>query len=839
MKNKNIFHFVIFISLMILFGFSFNQQNGNDMLSYKNKMFSIDERVDDLLKQMTLEEKIDMIGGTGFATKPIPRLGIPELRMTDGPVGVRWDKATAFPSGVSMAATWNPELINKVGAAIGRETKGKARHVILGPGVNIVRMPMNGRNFEYFGEDPFLASRLAVNYIKGVQSEGVAATIKHFAANNQEHERMFVDVLVSERALNEIYFPTFKAAVQEADVLCVMNSYNKVNMHYAAENDYLLVDKLKKEWGFKGLVMSDWGAVHSTIPTAKGGMDLEMPFGAFLNKNTLTQPIEDGIIPIETIDDKVKRILTVIFKLGLFDQHEWKEKPELVNSKENRNIAYQTALESIVLLKNENDVLPLDKEKIKTLAVIGPSAARARTGGGGSAFVSAIDPISPLDALKKKYSDKIKIEFTQGVELEGDAEGIPSKFLFTDKSMKTNGLNAEYFDNKNLEGSPKLKRIDKQVDFHWDDKSPANEIGEDNFSVRWTGYLRVPKTGMYSLKTSTDDGTRLYLDDKLVINDWNDHAVETRNYTVQLEEGKLYKIKLEYYENGGGAVAIFAWSMPDENKYDKSVELAKKSDLVLLFVGDSEQVETEGRDRENLYLPNGQDELISQVADANKNVVVVLTTGAPIVMDKWLSKVKAVVQLWFSGSEGGNAITDVLFGNYNPSGKLPVTFPKRWEDCSAFGTYKSFPARTYYSDDIYVGYRHFDTKNIEPLFPFGFGLSYTKFEYSNLSTSLNGDEIEISFDIKNVGKMNGEEIAQVYVSQKNPTIDRPTKELKAFKKVKLNAGETKNVKLTINKNSLAYFDGKTHDWNLEKDDYEILIGASSREIKLSTVVSLK
>ncbi len=810
-----------------------------EKMIYKDSSQPIEKRVEDLLNRMTLDEKIDLLGGTGFATKAIPRLGIPELRMTDGPVGVRWDKATAFPSGVSMAATWNPELINKVGAAIGRETKGKARHVILGPGVNIVRMPMNGRNFEYFGEDPFLASRLAVEYIKGVQKEGVAATIKHFAANNQEHERMFVDALVSERALNEIYFPTFKAAVQQADVLCVMNSYNKVNMHYAAENDYLLIDKLKKEWGFKGLVMSDWGAVHSTIPTAKGGMDLEMPYGEFLNKNTLTQPIEDGIIPIEKIDDKVKRILTVIFKLGLFDQPEWKEKPELVNSKENRNIAYQTALESIVLLKNENDILPLNQEKIKTLAVIGPSAAKARTGGGGSAFVNAIDPVSPLDALKKKYADKIKIEFTQGVELEGDAEGIPSEFLFTDQSMKTNGLNAEYFDNKNLEGSPKLKRVDKQVDFRWDDKSPAKEIGEDNFSVRWTGYLKAPKTGMYSLKTSADDGTRLYLDDKLVINDWNDHAVETRNYNVELEEGKLYKIKLEYYENGGGAVAIFAWTIPGKNEYDEAVNLAKKSDMVLLFVGNSEQVETEGRDRDNLILPSNQDELISQVADANKNVVVILTTGAPVMMDKWLSKVKSVVQMWFAGSEGGNAITDVLFGDYNPSGKLPVTFPKRWEDCSAFGTYKSFPARTYYSDDIYVGYRHFDTKNIQPLFPFGFGLSYTKFEYSNLSTSLNGDEIEITFDIKNVGKMNGEEIAQVYVSQKNPKIDRPAKELKAFKKVKLNSGETKNVKLTINKNSLAYFDAKTHDWNLEKDEYEILVGASSREIKLSAIVSLK
>lgn len=822
--------FLLFIISTLIFA--------QEKILYKDSTQPIEKRVEDLLNRMTLDEKIELLGGTGFATKPIERLGIPELRMTDGPVGVRWNQSTAFPASIAMAATWNPQLINQVGAAIGRETKGKGRHVILGPGVNIERVPMNGRNFEYFGEDPFLTSRLAVEYIKGVQQEGVAATIKHFAANNQEHERMFVDALVSERALNEIYFPAFKAAVQEADVLCVMNSYNKINMHYAAENDYLLIDKLKKEWGFKGLVMSDWGAVHSTIPTAKGGMDLEMPKGDFLNKETLAQPIEEGIVPIETINDKVKRILSVIFKLGLFDQPEWKENPSLVNSKENRKIAYQTSLESIVLLKNENEILPLNKEKIKTLAVIGPSAAKARTGGGGSAYVNAIDPVSPLDALKKKFSDKIKIEFSKGIVLEGDAEGIPSEFLFTDKSMKIIGLNAEYFDNKNLDGSPKLKRVDKTVNFHWDDKSPAKEIGDDNFSVRWTGYLKIPKSGMYSLKTSADDGTRLYLDDQLVINDWNDHAVETRSYKVQLEEGKLYKIKLEYYENGGGAVAILGWAEPDKNEFGESINLAKKSDMVLLFVGNSDQVETEGRDRDDLNLPNGQDELISQIAEANPNVVVVLTTGAPIVMDKWLSKVKAVVQMWFAGTEGGNAIADVLFGNYNPSGKLPVTFPKRWEDCSAYGTYKTFPARTYYADDIYVGYRHFDTKKIEPLFPFGFGLSYTKFEYENISTKVNDDNIEVTFDIKNVGKMNGEEIAQIYVSQKNPKIDRPAKELKAFKKVSVNVGETKKVTVTINKNSLSYFDAKTHDWKLENDDYEILVGSSSRDIKLKSVVKI-
>src|SRR3989339_161967 len=821
------------LSLVLLSSMLFAQT-----LPYQNPSLTVAERVNDLIARLTLDEKIDLLGGTGFATKAIARLGIPELRMTDGPVGARWNPSTAFPVSIAIAATWNPEMVNQVGGGIGRETKGKGRHVILGPCVNIVRMPMGGRNFESFGEDPFLTSRIAVEYIRGVQKEGVAATIKHFAANNHEHERMYVDALVSERALNEIYFPAFKAGVQEADVLCLMNSYNKVNMHYAAENDYLLVDKLKKEWGFKGLVMSDWGAVHSSIPTAKGGMDLEMPEGTFLNKKTLMPSIEDGTLPIKTIDDKVKRILTVEFKLGLFDQPEWIENPSLVNTPQNRKIAYQTSLESIVLLKNDKNIFPFKQNAIKTLAVIGPSAAKARTGGGGSAYVTPIDPVTPLDALRKRLPN-VKIEFAQGIILEGDAEGIENEFLFTDQTMKKKGLSAEYYNNKNLEGEPKLKRIDKNVKFQWDDKGPAEEIGVDNFSVRWSGYVKAPKTGSYNLRTSTDDGVRLYFEDKLVIDDWNNHAVETRNYTVQLVEGKLYKIKMEYYEDGGGAVAILGWNKPGNNLFDEAVAAAKKADQVLLFVGTSDQIETEGRDRDDLVLTDGQDELITKVAEVNPNVVVVLTTGAPVVMDNWLDKVSGVVEMWFAGTEGGNAIADVLLGNYNPSGKLPVTFPKRWEDCSAYPTYKTFPARTYYADDIYVGYRHFDTKNIEPLFPFGFGLSYSSFEYSNLSVNESENSFEVSFDLKNSGGVNGAETAQLYVSEKKPQIDRPAKELKAFKKIELKAGETKGITLTVDKKALSYFDGKSHDWKLDAGDYELLLGASSRDIKLTKTVTIK
>jgi beta-glucosidase len=826
---KNLFLF-LFVSIICL-----AQEN----IPYKDKTLPVESRVDDLLKRMTLDEKIDLLGGTGFATKKNDRLGIPELRMTDGPVGARWGNSTAFPVSIASAATWNPEYAGEVGSAIGRETKGHGRHVILGPCVNIARLPMGGRNFESYGEDPFLASRMAVAYIKGVQKEDVAATVKHFAVNNQEYERGFTDVLISNRALNEIYLPTFKAAVTEADVLCVMCSYNKVNLHFASENDYLLKEKLKKEWGFKNLVMSDWGAVHSSIPVANGGLDLEMPTGRFLNKETLQGAIDSGTIPLATIEDKVKRILTVIFKLGLFDNPVREENKSLINSSENKKVALETSEASIVLLKNDQNILPLDKNNIRTVAVIGPSAAEAKTGGGGSAFVTAIDPVAPLAGLKDKLPSNIKIEYAKGVEFDEQIKQIESGNLFTDSTQKKNGLNAEYFDNINLSGTPKYKQIDKEINFKWEENGPSNGIGKVNYSVRWTGFLKAQTSGEVVLNIMTDDGARLWIDGKLVFEDWTRHAATKQSVVVKMEEGKLYKIKMEYFQDLGGATAILGWKSGKENLLTDAVELAKKSDCVLLFVGNSSNVETEGRDRDNLILPQGQDELISKVAEANKNVVVVLTSGSPVLMDNWINKVKGVVEMWFAGSQGGNAIADVLLGNYNPSGKLPVTFPKRWEDCSAYPTYKKLEAREYYSDDIYVGYRYFDKNNIEPLFPFGYGLSYTTFEYSNLSVSKSGDGFEVKFEIKNTGKIKGGEAAQLYISSNNASVDHPVKELKGFSKIVLNQGESAEIKLNLNRDDFAYFSEELNSWKVDEGTYGILIGSSSRDIKLNTTVTVK
>ncbi|AFH50297.1 Beta-glucosidase-related glycosidase [Ignavibacterium album JCM 16511] len=796
---------------------------------------NIDIRIEELLNQLTLEEKIDLLGGTGFETKPIERLGIPPLNMCDGPLGVRWGQATAFPSGILMGATWNPDLISKLGSALAEEVKAKGRHVILGPCVNIARLPMGGRNFESFGEDPYLTSRIAVDYIKGVQKENVAATIKHFAANNQEHERMFVDVQVDERALNEIYFPAFKAAVEEANVLAFMSAYNKLNGHYCSENEYLLKEKLKGEWKFKGLVMSDWGAVHSSIPTFNNGLDLEMPEGKYLNRNSLLTKLKSGELSEEVLNDKVKRILRVMFSIGLFD--EYKSDSAKINTDEHKQIALEVAKEGIVLLKNQNNILPLNKDELKSIAVIGPTSNIAITGGGGSSMVSTFYAISPLEALEKKLGDKVKIIFAQGISLNGTIRPIKTEFLFTNVNGNENGLIGEYFTNKDLNGEPARVKVDKIINFDWEWDSSFEDFPSDNFSVRWTGYLKVDKTNTYTIDVSSDDGVRLFLDEKLVIDDWNDHAEMTNSYTTRLEAGRFYKIKLEFYENGGAAICRLGLREENSNLLANAISVAKNSDVALVFVGTNYTYESEGFDRQDLILPQNQDELIKKIVEVNPRTIVVLTTGSPVLMNEWIDKVPAVLESWFAGEQIGNAIADIIFGEANPSGKLPITFPLQWEDCSAFETYKKEEGVSKYDDGIFVGYRHFEKNNIKPLFPFGFGLSYTQFGYSDIKVTKNiltsDDSLTVSFKIKNIGTRKGKEVAQLYVSDPVCSVERPVKELKRFAKVELNPGEVEEISFTIFPKDLMFYD---NHWKIENGEFILMIGSSSSDIKLKSSI---
>jgi beta-glucosidase len=685
----------------------------------------VKERIDDLLPRLTLEEKIDMVsGGSWMDTRPVPRLGIPALKMNDGPLGVRyWSSdlnstkgkfgATAFPAGVGMAATWDSDIVEREGRSIAQQVRAFGRNMLLGPTVNIARLPQWGRNFEGYGEDPYLTSRMAVAYVKGVQSEGVIATVKHFAANNQEFERHRVDVKVSERALQEIYFPAFRAAIQEANADAVMSSYNKVNGKWAAENPYLLTDVLRNQMGFQGLVVSDWASTHSTAETANAGLDVEMPgleslneflkrpeivkagfIGGFLSPEKLLPAVTNGRVSPSVLDDKVRRILWAMMSTGIFDR---KETPatNVVDTPEQQAVARDAAFESMVLLKNSAGALPLVGANLKSIAVIGPNADVARTGGGGSSRVTPkTDPTTPFQEIKKRVGSNIEVRYALGCSIEGA-----------------------------------------------------------------------------------------------------DQTKDTK----------------------------------------EAVALAAKSDVAVVFAGYSPETEQEHSDR-TLSLPAGQDEMIQAVARANSRTIVVLNAGGPVLMIRWLAQVPAVLMAWYPGQEAGGAPVAALFGDVNPSGKLPVTFPKEWKDSSAYPNYPGKDLTVDYAEGIYVGYRHFDKKNIEPLFPFGHGLSYTTFAYSDLKLSaqrvMPGQPVTVNLKVKNTGSVAGAEVVQIYVRQVKPSVDRPPKELKAFRRVVLKPGETQAIAVTLDQSALSYYDEARKEWVAEPGEFEVQAGASSRDIRL-------
>jgi beta-glucosidase len=708
--------------------------------AFRNPQLPIEQRVSDLLGRMTAEEKASMLAGVNWMESPsISRLGIPVIKMADGPMGVRaWYgpsaatntansqlpkvESTSFPAGIAMAATWNPNLVEEVGKAIGRETRSLGRNMILGPTINIARVPVWGRNFEGYGEDPFLTSRMGVSFIKGAQQEGVIATAKHFAANNQEFERHRIDEKIDERALHEIYLPAFKAAVQEAGVLSVMSAYNKVNGLYCAENAYLLDEVLRKQWGFRGFVVSDWGGTYSTAGSIKAGLNLEMPggqqmldwlatdrvkaagnSGGWLIQAKVLSALSSGQVTQQTIDQRVADMLRVMFQRRLFDA-----RPEATGEADTagqKKLARDAAAEGIVLLKNENDILPFGT-KVRTIAVIGPNAAVARTGGGGSSLVRPKYAVSPLDGIRARAGEKWKIDYAQGLAMEGE-------------------------------------KLDQ-------DAAAAKK---------------------------------------------------------------------------------------------EAVGKAAKADVAVVFVGYSSTLESEGFDRKTLDLPAGQDELIRAVAAANKNTFVVIQAGSPVTMSKWLNEVSGVAVAWYGGQECGNAIADILFGDVNPSGKLPVSFPRELKDSPAFRTYPGENLRTEYAEGMYVGYRYFDKKGIVPLFPFGFGLSYTKFEYSDLTvapkTVDSNDKVQVTLKIRNTGKVAGAEVVQVYVRDLESSVDRPVKELKAFRKIFLKPAESQVVDFTLGGDSLSYYDPGTRSWVAEPGIFEVQIGSSSRAIRLKTSFVMK
>jgi beta-glucosidase len=819
--------------------------------------------IESLVKLLSIEEKISLLAGVDFwHTAAIPRLGIPAIKVTDGPYGARTMAdgklditypATCFPTGVAMAASWDMDLIKRIGETLGDETKERACAVLLGPCVNIHRSPLGGRNFESFSEDPFLSSSMAVAFVKGVQSRQVGVSVKHFALNNQEFERFSMSSEAGERAMREIYFPSFEKVVKESLPWTVMCSYNKLNGTHASENKRLLTDILKTEWGFDGLVMSDWFATHSVIPAAEAGLDLEMPGPARFFGKDLLEAVKSGQIKEGLIDDKVLRILSVIQKSGAF------EKPartvNIKNIADRRKIAREAASNSFVLLKNENQVLPLNKNRIKTIAVIGPNAAVARIKGGGSSMVKPHYQISPLEGLKLFCRKNIKIRYQQGCRANRLTPVIATKFIRVDRSSVKPGLKAELFNNPDLKGEAALSRCDKQFSFRWfGDKPPGRRLSVNNFSARWSGYFRAPVTGRYKFGILTEGWARILINGKEVVstcgqdNQAGFDISEEATGEHHLDAGSISPILIEYQKNPGQTSLTrslrIGCELPlPQDMLQKAVDLASSSDVALVFAGLNEEWESEGFDRKDMEIPAPQPELIRAVAAANSRTVVVLNNGSPLAMSDWLRHVPAVLETWFPGQECGNAVAEVLFGRVNPSGKLPDTFPKKLSDNPAYPYYPGSNGKVFYSEDIFVGYRYYDKEQVEPLFPFGFGLSYTTFEYSNLQISplkaVSGSKIRVKLDLQNSGNKTGKEVAQLYIRDVKSSLPRPPKELKGFQKVELKPGQKATLIFELGEEALSFYDPKHKGWIAEPGEFEVLVGSSSRDIRVKGRFQLK
>ncbi|RYY39390.1 MAG: glycosyl hydrolase [Chitinophagaceae bacterium] len=692
---------------------------------------SLEAQAESLLRQMTLKEKVNMIHATSsFTSGGVPRLGIPEWTMSDGPHGVRlehgrdWnpdanvaDSGTALPVGVCLAATWNPQLGYAFGSVLGSEAAARGKDVILGPGINIIRTPLNGRNFEYASEDPFLVSRMVVGYVKGVQDQGISACVKHYALNNQEYQRTTIDVHLSERALREIYLPGFRAAIMEGKANTIMGSYNKVRGQWATENRYLVNDILKKEWGFKGVHMSDWGAVHHTQQALWNGTDVEMgtdlamlpnpDYGKFFMADTVISLVQSGRMPEYIIDDKVRRILYVMLKTNVIDG---KRKKGVYNSKAHQETARRVAEEGIVLLKN-NNVLPLQKSAVRRIAVIGANADRKQAMGGGSSQVKAFYEITPLQGLRNLVGNAAAITYVPGYTV-------------------ARGANAD------------AASIQQAVD-----------------------------------------------------------AAKAADVVIYV----------------GGSFHGYQHTVWADNAYD-----------------------AEDVDKPDMNLPFNQDALIAAVAQANPRTVVVLLGGGALDMTRWVDNTPAIVQAWYPGMEGGTALARILFGEVNPSGKLPMTFPKTLEEAPAhkLGEYPGKDGIVNYNDDIYVGYRYFDTWKVAPQFAFGHGLSYTSFRYSNIKAAVKGKSATVTFTISNTGKVAGAEVAQLYVHQQKAALPRPERELKGFQKVWLQPGESKTVTIKLGEDAFQYYNDVLSKWVLEGGAYDVLVGGSSRSLPLSTRINL-
>jgi len=825
---RNIKRLVVLASLALLWSVTAVSACAQHVLPASSQ---VEARARQILAQMTQDEKLEYIGGVrDFFVRGIPRLGVPELKMSDGPLGTRNDgAATAYPAGILRAATWDTALERRIGVELGRDSRARGVHFLLAPAMNIYRAPMCGRNFEYFGEDPYLASRMAVAVIEGIQSQGVVATAKHYMGNNQEWERYKVSSDMDERTMHEIYLPAFEASVKEAGAGAVMDSYNLVNGEHATQNHHLNTEILKQQWGFQGILMSDWDSVTDGVTAATSGLDLEMPAATFMTRKTLTDALANGKLSQPQLDDKVLRILRTAIAFGFFDRTQ-KDAAIPLDNPQGRQVARQAAEEGIVLLKN-NGILPLDPRKLATIAVVGPNADPAVTGGGGSSLVQPFRPVSVLQGMRSLAGEWTKVVHATGVQLP--QEVFTETRLTVDPEGRQPGASAEYFNNMEMKGEPALRRVDAHVYFDWGEGSYADGQPVDFFSARWIAYFTPETSGTYTFDIQGDDGFRLFVDDKPLIEQWRYLGETVVQASMSFEAGRHYKIRVEYFEGTGQAKIGFGISSNSRVPLQKAVAAAKLADAVVLCVGFDRTSEGEGSDRP-FALPEAQLELIRRVLEANRNVIVVLNAGGNLDMSPFLENAAAVLHAWYPGEEGGTAVAEILTGAVNPSGKLPASFERRWEDSPVHDSYYDVNNSRHvrYSEGIFVGYRHYDRSPVKPLFPFGFGLSYTTFTYSGLKLVAEGDHAVVRFTLTNTGTRAGAEVAQVYVGERHPKVPRPVKELKGFARVALQPGESREVTVELDRRAFSYYDESSADWKLQPGRFDISVGGSSQAIAL-------
>ena len=813
------------------------------------------DRIESLLEELTLEEKISIISGSGpWHSTGVERLAIPRIKMTDGPIGARGDgvsgsTSACFPSASSLSSTWDLELIERVAESIGEEAKSKDADVLLGPTINLHRHPLGGRHFECYSEDPFLTGKLAVSYVKGVQSKGVAACLKHFIGNDTEFQRHLVSSNIDDRTLREMYLLPFEMGVKEGGALSVMSAYNQLNNIFCSSHKKILIDILKDEWNFPGYVVSDWGAAQDTVGNANGGLDLEMPGPAKSWGKNLFKVVEKNEVPEDIITDKVRRILRIADFTGRL-QNPIERKEQSNNRAEDRALIRQTASDGMVLLKNDG-LLPLSKDKLSKLAVIGPNAQHGQYLGGGSANVHSHYVVHPLEGIDNALNKDTEVLYAKGCHIHKFLPGIEQSLLKNDSEEV--GFKVEFFNEQNFESDPVETSYMSGNKFWAFGGFAANFITKSespSLSVRFSSKLIPSITGQHEFEVFGIGPSRIILDGVIITDNWTAQESGDTFFSLgsapkktlfQLEENKEYDLQIEYQWSGRFPAVQFGMLPPDPHDLLEEAEnLAKECDSVILIVGTNSDWETEGNDRTSLSLPNDQDELIKKVCAANPNTVVVMNTGSPCTMP-WLDQPKAILQCWFPGQEFGNALSDVIFGAINPSGKLPTTFPKKLEDTPIFSHYPGKNLQMDYEEGLYIGYRWYDREGIEPLFPFGYGLSYTSYSYENLRVvppKGTGTAVAFQLSVTNTGEMSGKETVQAYIGLKQSAIDRPKKELKAFSKVSLEPKETKIVNFELTERDLSYWNEESQSWKIESGEYQLFVGSSSRDIHLESSVWL-